>query len=115
MRRKFQSPVCARVRHVVARIGDRWTTPALLALHDRPLRFNELLRELEGVSQRMLTFTLRNLEREGLIDRTVSGGAARCYHLTRAGRSLCGILSALRDWGEEHFDALTARVHELPG
>ena len=110
MKQNYQSTACEKVRRAVSRVGDRWSALALLALLDQPLRFNELLRALEGVSQRMLTFTLRNLERDGLIGRCAANGDSRRfrYELTEAGRSLCVILQAFREWGERHFEALTA-------
>ena len=67
-----ESPeVCFTVRHVLDRVGDKWSTLVIAELGDRTLRFGELRRQVEGISQRMLTVTLRNLERDGLISRRV--------------------------------------------
>src|SRR6266699_3928684 len=62
---------CPAVREVLNRVGDKWSVQVIALLGDGPVRFSELRRSIEGISQRMLTLTVRNLERDGLITRTV--------------------------------------------
>ena len=66
------NPVCRTISTLLSRIGDKWTVLVVQTLGDGPRRFNELRREIPSVSQRMLTLTLRNLERDGLVSRTVT-------------------------------------------
>lgn len=88
------------IRNVVDRIGDAWSLLILLQLEEGPSRFNALRRQVDGVSQRMLTVTLRNLERDGLVSRAVlpSTPPQVEYSLTALGRSLTEQVSALQDW-----------------
>jgi DNA-binding HxlR family transcriptional regulator len=96
------------VTEVFRRVGDRWSMLLVIVLGSRPHRFNELHRAIEGISQRMLTRTLRGLESDGLVERevfpTVPPGVE--YRLTPLGASLLGPLSALADWAVEHAAAL---------
>jgi DNA-binding HxlR family transcriptional regulator len=99
-------------RQVINRIGDRWSLLVLYALEDRELRFQELRRRVEGISQKMLTHTLRALERDGLVHReawpTVPPKVQ--YRLTPLGRSLSGHIAAIRIWAYGHMDEIsTAR------
>lgn len=98
-----QAPGQCPVRHVLDRIGDKWTTLIVLALSRRPHRFSELRRAVPDISKRMLTQTLRNLERDGLVSRRVfpTKPPSVEYRLTPLGRSLLGPLSALIAWAEE--------------
>jgi DNA-binding HxlR family transcriptional regulator len=99
-------------RHILDRIGDRWTVLVVGVLSEGTARFSELRRRIDGISQKMLTQTLRELERDGLVTRTVHAEVpVRVeYSLTAAGRSLTGPLKALEDWSVEHLGAvLTAR------
>ena len=98
------------VTDVLRRIGDKWTVLVVVLLGRRPMRFNELQRAIEAISQRMLTRTLRNLERDGLVRRTVYATVPPTvdYRLTDLGASLLPPLSALADWAVTHADALTA-------
>ena len=66
------NPVCRTISTLLSRIGDKWTVLVVQTLSDGSKRFNELRREIPSVSQRMLTLTLRNLERDGLVNRTVT-------------------------------------------
>ena len=93
-------------RQVLDRVGDRWTVLVLGALRDGPLRFTGLAREVGGISQKMLTQTLRGLERDGLVRRTVSGTVpVRVdYELTPLGRTLRGPIAALEGWATAHMD-----------
>lgn len=91
---------CRAVSAVLARVGDKWSVLIVTRLGKRAMRFNELKREIGGISQRMLTLTLRNLERDGLITRTVFPTIPPRvdYDLTALGRSLLVPVSALGDW-----------------
>lgn len=92
-------------RRILDRIGDRWTVLVIGALGDGEARFSELRRRIEGVSQKMLTQTLRGLERDGLVSRTVypEVPVRVVYALTEAGRSLLVPLRALQEWSVEHL------------
>jgi DNA-binding HxlR family transcriptional regulator len=100
---------CA-TRHLLDRIGDRWTVLVVAALGDGSVRFLELRRRIEGISQKMLTQTLRGLERDGIVRRTVHPGvpAPVDYTLTEAGHMLREPLAALQDWADTHFGAAAA-------
>lgn len=92
-------------RRLLDRIGDRWTVLVVGTLSDGPLRFGEIGKRIDGISQKMLTQTLRALEQDGLVTRTVTAAVpVRVdYELTDAGRSLQGPLKALEDWATEHM------------
>ncbi len=95
---------CALVRQILDRVGDRWSLYIVGQLREGPLRFNELRRSIDGISQRMLTLTLRGLERDGLITRTVypTNPPKVEYELTALGRTLLAPAAALLDWAEAH-------------
>lgn len=95
---------CA-TRRILDRIGDRWTVLIVGALGDGDARFSELRRRIEGISQKMLTQTLRGLERDGLVRRTVYPEVpVRVeYALTDAGRTLLEPLAALQQWAITHL------------
>ena len=97
-------------RHILDRIGDRWTVLIVGALWDGNARFSELRRRIEGVSQKMLTQTLRGLERDGLVRRTVYPEVpVRVeYALTEAGRTLREPLRALEEWSIAHLGDVSA-------
>ncbi len=93
-------------RQVLAHIGDKWTMLVITALEgDEAVRFSELRRRIEGVSQKMLTQTLRALERDGLVSRTVYPTVPVTveYRLTALGRSLTQAIDAIRDWAYAHM------------
>ncbi|GAA1617418.1 winged helix-turn-helix transcriptional regulator [Actinoplanes couchii] len=96
------------LRDTLDRIGDRWTVIVVVLLLPGPRRFTELMRAAEGVSQRMLTHTLRNLERDGLLTRTVHACVPPKveYELTDSGRSLAGPLTGLLHWSVRHQEAV---------
>jgi DNA-binding HxlR family transcriptional regulator len=101
-------------RTVVAVLADKWTLYVLgaLRLQGRPLRFNELRRLLDGITQKMLTQTLRALERDGLVSRTVYATVPPSveYALTPLGASAGELTSAIADWSVSHMpDILAAR------
>ena len=97
-------------RRILDRIGDRWTVLVVGILSEGDSRFSQLSRRVEGVSQKMLTQTLRGLERDGLVRRTVHPDVpVRVeYALTDAGRTLCEPLRALQEWAITHADAVSA-------
>ncbi|MFC5138333.1 winged helix-turn-helix transcriptional regulator [Actinomycetospora rhizophila] len=99
-------------RQLLDRIGDRWTVLVVGALADGPRRYTELARRIEGVSQKMLTQTLRALERDGLVVRTVHPVIPPRveYELSDLGRSLLAPLGALERWAIDNIaDVLAAR------
>ena len=95
-------------RHVLDRIADKWTALIVGALEDGTLRFGQLRRRLQGISQKVLTQTLRSLERDGLVSRRVHASVPPCveYELTALGRTLREPLAAVRAWSEAHADAV---------
>ncbi len=99
---------CRAVSEVLARVGDKWTVLVVSTLGDGPKRFNELRKALGSISQRMLTLTLRGLERDGLVTRTVFPTVPPRvdYELTRLGRSLLEPVSELGLWARKHRAAI---------
>ncbi|MGB3375872.1 MAG: helix-turn-helix domain-containing protein [Microbacterium sp.] len=97
-------------RHILDRIGDRWTVLVVGILGQGDARFSELRRSVEGVSQKMLTQTLRALERDGLVRRTVFAEVPVrvVYSLTTAGETLLEPLRALQEWSIEHLGDIVA-------
>jgi DNA-binding HxlR family transcriptional regulator len=95
---------CRAVSEVLARVGDKWTVLVVGVLGDGPKRFNELRRALGSISQRMLTLTLRGLERDGLVTRTVFPTIPPRvdYALTKLGHSLLDPVSRLGLWARQH-------------
>jgi len=95
-------------REVLDRIGDRWTVLVVGSLSDGPLRFSELGRRVSGISQKMLTQTLRGLERDGLVQRTVHAEVPPRveYQLTEPGRTLIAPLATLDAWARAHMPAI---------
>jgi DNA-binding HxlR family transcriptional regulator len=95
---------CPAVREVLNRVGDKWSVLVVALLSDGPRRFSDLRRSIDGVSQRMLTLTLRGLERDGLVTRTVEPTIPPRveYELTKVGRTLLGPILALAAWAREH-------------
>jgi len=99
---------CRAISDVLARIGDKWSVLVVSRLGDGPLRFSELRRSIGGISQRMLTLTLRGLERDGLITRTVYAEIPPRvdYELTKLGRSLLEPVSELGLWARKNRPAI---------
>jgi DNA-binding HxlR family transcriptional regulator len=95
---------CRATSEVLARVGDKWTVLVVSTLGNGPMRFNELRRALGSISQRMLTLTLRALERDGLVTRTVFPIVPPRvdYELTRLGRSLLEPVNALALWARKN-------------
>ena len=106
----IQSLDCRRVSRVLARVGDKWSVLIIMSLGERSMRFNELRRTIEGISQRMLTLTLRGLERDGLVSRQVTPTIPPRvdYHLTELGRSLSAPVRALGGWAQMHSEEIEA-------
>jgi DNA-binding HxlR family transcriptional regulator len=97
-------------RQVLARISDKWVTLILVALAGGPLRYSDLRKIIAGVSQKMLTQTLRALERDGLVSRTVTARVpVRVdYQLTPLGESLMPAVNAVNSWAEQHIGEIEA-------
>ena len=102
------NPVCRTISTLLSRIGDKWTVLVVQTLGEGPKRFNELRREIPSVSQRMLTLTLRNLERDGLVNRTVTPTIPPRvdYELTELGRSLLKPICGLVTWSMDNVGAI---------
>ena len=98
------TPECP-TRQVLDRIGDRWTVLIVGTLADGPLRFSQIGKSIGGISQKMLTQTLRGLERDGLVSRTIYPQIPPKveYRLTPAGETLVGLLGSLQDWAKVHM------------
>jgi DNA-binding HxlR family transcriptional regulator len=103
------SPECP-IRNVLDRIGDKWSFLLVLVLAERPLRFGALRRTVKDISQRMLTETLRSLQRDGLVDRTVfpTTPPGVEYRLTARGRSLIEPMRGLVAWADANLPAIVA-------
>jgi len=101
---------CRAISEVLARVGDKWTVLVVSTLGDGPKRFNELRRALGSISQRMLTLTLRALERDGLMTRTVYPTIPPRvdYALTKLGRSLLEPVNGLSAWARKNRAAIDA-------
>lgn len=118
---------CLATRDVLNRVGDKWSVLIVVVLGDGRRRFGELRRSIEGISQRMLTLTLRGLERDGLVTRNVYPSIPPRveYELTELGRTLLVPIHALADWAasnrvtiqasRDRFDALEARRAKVAG
>ena len=101
---------CRHLADILSRIGDRWTLPVVVSLHDEAMRFNQLRRAVRGISQQMLTRTLRNLERDGMVVRTVHPTVPPQveYALTPLGLSLAGEALRIGSWIETHLEEIDA-------
>jgi len=101
---------CRAVSEVLSRIGDKWTVLVVSVLGDGPLRFSEIRRALGSISQRMLTLTLRALERDGLVTRTVTPTVPPRvdYELTKLGRSLLDPVNGLSLWARRNRPVIEA-------
>ncbi|MDN3278891.1 helix-turn-helix domain-containing protein [Frankia sp. RB7] len=101
---------CRGVASILARVGDKWSVFVIMMLSGGPKRFNELKRMINGISQRMLTLTLRGLERDGLVTRTIFPTIPPRvdYELTELGRGLQQPVMALGLWAKEHQEQIAA-------
>lgn len=107
--KSLQEPAkCLAVREVLNRIGDKWSVQIVGCLGEGTMRFSELRRAIEGISQRMLTLTLRGLERDGLIERTVFPEIPPRveYALTRLGKTLLDPIQQLAEWAADNRVAI---------
>jgi DNA-binding HxlR family transcriptional regulator len=107
-------------RMILDRIGDKWAVLVLGLLENGPVRFNQLRRRIEGLSQKMLSQTLKNLERDGLVDRRAFPTVPVTveYSITALGRTLGATLDSLRLWAETHIadvQAAQKRYDTRPG
>ena len=105
-----QCPECSRINEVLTRVGDRWSVLVIISLSRYgTLRFNELKRNL-GISQRMLSLTLRALQRDGLVSRTYHPTIPPKveYALTPMGQSFCAPVNALGQWALDHLSSIDA-------
>lgn len=108
---------CRAVSEVLSRVGDKWTVLVVSTLGDGPKRFNELRKALGSISQRMLTLTLRALERDGLVTRTVFPTIPPRvdYALTKLGRSLLEPVSELSLWARRNRAAIVEARQKFDG
>ncbi|AQZ68034.1 Transcriptional regulator, HxlR family [[Actinomadura] parvosata subsp. kistnae] len=97
-------------RKLLDRLSDKWVTLVLTALSQGPRRYSDLSRRIAGVSQKMLTQTLRVLERDGLVARTITPSVpVRVdYELTPLGQSLMPLVAAIKSWAQEHIEDVEA-------
>jgi DNA-binding HxlR family transcriptional regulator len=97
-------------RQVLDAISDKWVTLVLTALADGPQRYSDLARRISGVSQKMLTQTLRQLERDGLVTRTITPSVpVRVdYELTALGETILPVVVAIKQWSEAHISEIHA-------
>jgi DNA-binding HxlR family transcriptional regulator len=101
---------CRATTETLARIGDKWTVLVVGVLALGPIRYNQIRRVVEGISQRMLTLTLKSLEQDGLVSRTVypTNPPRVDYELTDLGRTLIVPLRAVHDWAVQYQPAILA-------
>jgi DNA-binding HxlR family transcriptional regulator len=116
-RLKHQPAECPAIREVLHRVGDKWSVLIVDLLGAGPLRFNELRRSVEGISQRMLTLTLRGLERDGLVTRTIYPEIPPRveYELTKLGETLLVPISGLAEWAAENRTSIQDARTEFDG
>jgi DNA-binding HxlR family transcriptional regulator len=117
---------CQKVSRILARIGEKWSMLVVMLLRDGPRRFNDIKRNTAGISQQMLTRTLRRLERDGIVTRTILATSPPRveYSLTELGRSMSEPVLAFGEWVREHiaefeaarlrYDQPNGRLWELP-
>ncbi|MEU8346169.1 helix-turn-helix domain-containing protein [Spirillospora sp. NPDC048832] len=102
------APERCRAREILDRVGDKWSLQVIAVLGERTKRFTELKREIDGISQRMLTVTLRGLERDGIVTRTVYPVVPPRveYSLTPLGTTLMDAAETLVQWAENHINQI---------
>ena len=107
-KQKLPEQDCAAIRRILGRIGDKWSLYIVGTLQGGPMRFNEIRRNIEGLSQRMLTLTLRGLERDGLVTRKVypTKPPSVEYDLTNLGRTLLEPVNGLVTWVQKSKTAI---------
>lgn len=101
----YETEDCRVISEMLSRIGDKWTVLVVTYLGEGSMRFSELRRKIGGISQKMLTVTLRNLERDGLLTRTIypTSPPAVEYELTDLGRELLVPVQELADWAKANM------------
>jgi len=107
---------CARISPILSTVGDKWTVLVILILSAGPKRYNQMRREIESISQRMLTVTLRALERDGLVSRHVFADKAPPqveYRLTDLGQNLIAPLFALCHWSAVNCERIEKSRHDF--
>jgi len=104
-------------RKLLDRISDKWVSLVLAALADGPRRYNDLARKIAGVSQKMLTQTLRSLERDGIVSRTVTPAVpVRVeYDLTPLGQTLLPVMRAIKTWAEDNIEKVESARPDYDG
>jgi len=107
---RHEPSTCPAVREVLNRVGDKWSVQIVDLLGGGPMRFSELRRSIEGISQRMLTHTLRGLERDGLVTRTVFPTIPPRvdYELTALGETLLEPIQGLAEWAAANRTSIQA-------
>ena len=112
-----KSEDCRTLSSILGMVGDKWTVLIVVLLGDGPKRFNEIKRMVGGISQRMLTFTLRGLERDGLVTRTVFPTSPQRveYELTKLGSSLWKAVEPLGSWASAHASEILASREKFDG
>jgi DNA-binding HxlR family transcriptional regulator len=97
-------------RQILDRVGDKWAVLILILLRNEPLRFNQLRRAIEGISQKMLSQVLKSLERDGLVRRRAIATVPVTveYSITPLGLTLAAAVDPLRDWAERHLKDVTS-------
>ena len=106
---------CRKVSQILARIGEKWSMLVVMLLRDGPRRFNDIKRNTGGISQQMLTRTLRGLERDGMVTRTIfpTSPPQVEYRLTELGRSMAEPVLAFGRWVQEHLAEVDAARHRF--
>ncbi len=114
---RYRGSDCQFIGEILSRIGKKWSVLALMNLRSKPHRFNELKRVVDGISQQMLTRTLKTLERDGLISRTVRPTVPPQveYALTPLGRSLSEPVFQLDQWAWKNADAIREQRRHYDG
>jgi DNA-binding HxlR family transcriptional regulator len=101
---------CQKVSQILARIGEKWSMLVVMLLRDGPRRFNDIKRNTAGISQQMLTRTLRGLERDGIVTRTIfpTSPPQVEYKLTELGRSMAEPVLTFGQWVQDHLPQIDA-------
>ena len=109
---RYSEQLCPRYQQAIELLGKRWTGLILMLLLEKPLRFNEMAEQLEVVSDRMLSERLKELEAEGVVERTVypETPVRIEYRLTEKGRALAAVIAAIQEWSHQWIEAAPAPV-----
>lgn len=112
-----ETAACTRISELLSRVGDKWTVLVIGVLGEQPMRFNALRRHIGDISQKMLSSTLRSLERDGFVTRTITPTTPPQveYALTDLGRSLLGPVGTLAAWTLENADRIEAARRAYAG